>query len=670
MRSVTFAGVMLFICAVSLYANISYNLPCKNVTVKEGIAGTVFEGSAVYGEPGQPQLPVYTAAFLIPPDAELNSVTFSISGLAEEILSGEYAVAPAPPPVSQDGEWWPPERNIIDRKDVAVYSRDAFFPNDYIGNVKVGKLYCYNVVHVSVYLSKYNPVTKKLIQMKKGELVLNFSKDPAYSSSGNASYKIPVNIKKKVRNLVVNYNEVADAYNSDFTFTPRSKYVIMTTEDIQTSSGKLGALIESKEQKGYDVEVVLRSVWGGTSSNMRLWLQNNYQSMGIEYVLIIGDPHPTSGDVPMKVVSYSQGSSPTDFYFSQLSGSYESDGDAEVDVGRIPVFDNNINQLDAILDKCIAYENKDVQDIQWRTNALLIACPLDDQTPGSGLFEDIKSEFVNPGGWNNYRIYDDNYGSPDETNCSYATVGTAWNNNRFGLIQWMTHGTSTLATSVMNTSNSAQLTDEYNPIVFMGSCTNADPETSNNLSFAVMKSSAIASVAATGNSYYYIGQTEFENKTTIQGFVYEFARGMIVDSLGAGSALNQVKSRGNPNELWVNYCVFILFGCPDIGVYTHGEPTPINNGIITPKKTFDIKLYNNTIHFQIPGFPNSKKYNVQIDLFNAQGKLIENLLNEKIGAGRYSIRINTINKKLPTGLYLCRIKTGTLIRTIKLNVKS
>ena len=668
MRRCIISGIILCFSTISLFAAVSVNLPCESVVVKQGISSTVFEGAEVYGKPGQPQLPVYKCAVLIPPDADLSTISFSVSNLAEETLEGKYTVQPASPPVSINGEWWPEERNIVDRKDVAVYSTNEFFPKSYINNVNVGKLRCYTIAKVTVSLARYNPVTGQVRQMKNGTLTVNYAKDPAYNAARNASFKVPVNVKKKVRNLVVNYNEVAGTYDADFNFTNRSKYVIMTTSDVQDASTKLDAFIASKENRGFDVEVVLKSTWGGTADNMRLWLQNNYQSMGIEYVLIIGCPHMTAGDVPMKEVTYDQGSAGSDFYFAQLSGDFEDDGIAEVDLGRIPIYNDKIDELDAILEKCTAHENEDPQNIDWRTNALLIADPLDDETPGSFMFETIKETFYDPSGWTYYRIYDDNTGNPDQSNTSMSNTVSAWNGDKFGFIQYVCHGNPTLAANILNQSAIRDLTDEYNPLVFQGTCCNGKPTEPLNIGFQVLKQSAVGVLTATENSYYYIGQTEFENGTSIQAYEYELAQAMVVDSLGAGSALMQVKSRGDKYDLWVNFCVFNLYGCPDLGVYTHAGSTPVINETVTFEKPFDIKYYNNSIHFQVP--ENGKtKNNVLIDLFNAQGKLIKNLLNKKTGAGSHVVRLNNSEMKLTAGLYLCRVKMGDFTKTISVVIK-
>ncbi|MHA1601783.1 MAG: C25 family cysteine peptidase, partial [Promethearchaeota archaeon] len=78
--------------------------------------------------------------------------------------------------------------------------------------------------------------------------------------------------------------------------------------------------------------------------NIRNWLQNHYVSDSIEYVLLIGDPDPddeTSSsdsvrDLPMLMCwprhaatdSYEE--SPTDYFYADLTGNWDSEGDIQV----------------------------------------------------------------------------------------------------------------------------------------------------------------------------------------------------------------------------------------------------------------------------------------------------------------------------------------------------
>ena len=133
----------------------------------------------------------------------------------------------------------------------------------------------------------------------------------------------------------------------------------------------------------------------GTAEKIRQWLINNYQAMGLKYVLLIGNPDPDDpssssdsvGDVPMKMcwprsIESSYKESPTDYFYADLTGNWDLDGDGyfgefgtaygdpdcdrgdggvdflnEVYVGRIPVYTGGGAQLDSVLSKIIAYGN-------------------------------------------------------------------------------------------------------------------------------------------------------------------------------------------------------------------------------------------------------------------------------------------------------------------------
>jgi hypothetical protein len=108
---------------------------------------------------------------------------------------------------------------------------------------------------------------------------------------------------------------------------------------------------------------------------------------------------------------------PSNFYFADISGATwdEKDGNAEVHVGRIPVYNNDVTTLDKIIDKIIVYESKPANAIAWRTHTLLCEKPFDNKTQGSALFEAMRTKYFDPMKWTYYRIYDDNNATPDES---------------------------------------------------------------------------------------------------------------------------------------------------------------------------------------------------------------------------------------------------------------
>jgi len=84
-------------------------------------------------------------------------------------------------------------------------------------------------------------------------------------------------------------------------------YSIVTTTAIQRNSSKLAKFVAHKQSLGFDVQVVTEVDFGGgvgdaAAKNIRRWLQEHYISYNIKYVLLVGNPNPDNGEIPMKMV--------------------------------------------------------------------------------------------------------------------------------------------------------------------------------------------------------------------------------------------------------------------------------------------------------------------------------------------------------------------------------
>jgi hypothetical protein len=587
---------LLFLILISfvfvLHADISISVPEKGVAIKVVNGYAKFINNTLYGEPGCPVLPSKSYSFLVPPDADLSSVSFEIQGLTEKSLEGAFNVKPARPPMSVDGPVWPENRNIVNGKNVDIYSSNTYYPDNYIQDVTVSQMRCYKIVRVRVYFSKYNPGSGKLKRITGGNLVVKVARN---SNNVEAKYKIPMKFKKLARKLVINYHDMAPSYNSTFSFTEKTSYIIMTESSIKSGSQNLEALKQSKTDHGFEASIITEDTWGGgtgntASENMREWLQDNYEEMAIEYVLLIGNPNTSSSKVPM--YNSDTRARPTDFYYSELTGPWKDDLIAEVGASRIPVYNDDMTTLDKILQRVIDYENAPPSEIDWRKFCFIAEKPYDDQTPGYPLFEEIKTKFLDPNDWDNYRIYDMTNGDPDESDCNETAVKNAWKELKHGLMLWMTHGSTSSASSIMKSTTMATFSDEYPTIVMMGSCSNATISNSGNLSYTALKHAAIGSIGGTGTTWYGDAQVDnFDNTSTTQGMLYHFAEG-ISDSLGAGDALNFAISICTDKKWWINLYGYVLFGCPDVGVFSCKDETSVNDIVITQKLTIIQNLVN------------------------------------------------------------------------------
>ncbi|NLW32127.1 MAG: hypothetical protein GXY77_11810 [Fibrobacter sp.] len=591
----------------------------------------VFGKYAVHGKTGEPMLPMQSIKILLPPFADLNSLKAKITDSTIKDIDGKWEIAPTPPavPSSSANKIHSDDSNIVNGLDMDIYSKDKFFPESFIRYTLSGHMRLWKVVEVIISPYQFNPVTKQLRMLESANIVLTFDEKTKDASIPGSSIFID-NISEKwgsmFKDSFINFEDIAPEYRSNYK-EPKSGndsgissdslpgYAIITTDQIVNMSNKLSDFISSKQNLGYNVYIVTESDWGGSTGdiaaeNLRSWLQSNYIPKNIEHVLLIGNPNPDTGNVPMKMTwprySYSTyREAPTDMYYAELTGNWDLNNDniygdyhndyglggaerfCDLYLGRIPVY-NGINNLDHILSKIIAYENAPINDIQWRRRALLPMKPMDSSTPSYQLGENIKDLILTPkGDWNSYRIYEENYGLipvPESTPCTYDNVKNGWNLSPTGITAWLTHGSQTSASSVMNNTYAAMLNDTFPSLTFQASCLNSYPENPANLSYTLLVNGAVGTVGATRVSWYYIGQSDFTNSPSIGGMAYAYVNNMITDEFASGEALNNLKSSINPTSasMWMNWLVFNLYGDPSVSLYMGSqEPQdPCDNPIM------------------------------------------------------------------------------------------
>ena len=130
---------------------------------------------------------------------------------------------------------------------------------------------------------------------------------------------------------------------------PVYDYVIVTTNKILANSERLHNFVHLKELEGHSVKVITETDFQGLTGQppnerpekIRQWLIDNYVTMGIKYVLLIGDPDPKNqfdsgdpvGDIPMKMFwpfyqEWGGRDYPADYFYADLTGNWDLDGDS------------------------------------------------------------------------------------------------------------------------------------------------------------------------------------------------------------------------------------------------------------------------------------------------------------------------------------------------------
>lgn len=372
---------------------------------------------------------------------------------------------------------------------------------------------------------------------------------------------------------------------------------------------------------------------------LRAWLQG-LGAQAPDYLLIIGDPRVTSGPFPMKQTwprtpgsvgynpigaancGFTQISVPTDYYYAELDGDWDLNGnglygefgehdattstpgdfgpggverDHEIVVGRIPFYGDSSNPttfathiatLDQILAKTIAYQSALLAEIDWRRSVLVAA------EGGNRLHygEAIRDDLLLPNDLASYRVYDSAtcvaagncnpplVDLPDADTCSIPNVQAGWGSFQPGVVTWLTHGGGWGAVAVMNSSTAASLDDTHPAITFQASCLNSLPTNTNNVSYAMLKNGAVATVGATAISHgpgSTVDLTSDAHRAGNAGMGYGFTERVAVDGLSVGEALMNVK-RDVPLYgrcwYWQNMLTFNLYGDPEVGLYSHRWP--------------------------------------------------------------------------------------------------
>ena len=614
LRSFSWALLFFIISAASAWeitteSSDGFTVMLPDLTVEMKTVGdkVYFEKTDFAGLPGQPGVPAKAISILLPPNVDPNNVTVSLVDVKYETITGAWDVAPAPPyMINENQAIWPQNLTIVDGRDIFTYGNNAFFPATSLGKMSIGRMRQWQIASVQLFPYQYNPVSKELRRLIDGKLKVAFKRSVIARMSSSRD-RVGEALAEEVRKRVINFAELAPEYLGNYKMSnvtsEQGRYVIVTTQNILANSRQLSAFVQAKQQRGFTVDVVTETTWGGgigdmAAERLRSWLANNYEALQIRYVLLVGNTDPQYGDVPMKMCyprnnetyypNYRE--APTDLYYAELTGNWDLDGDGmygeypddvgvggadcnyEVIVGRIPFY-GSYEDLDHILAKTIRYDNA---TIYWRRNVLMAMEPSDEITPGYHLGEEIKSKVLLPAGYSYHRVYEENYGifpPPETTPCTVDSVSRAWNAADYGAVFWWTHGSTQSATDVMNTYYAKTLKDDRPVFTFQCSCNNAYPEYPENLAYSLLKNGAVSTVAATRVSWYQPGPQLFEGSSSNAGLTFRYARGIITDALPAGDAFYQALS-GTAiwgNAWWMNCLVFNIYGDPSVGLTIGGK---------------------------------------------------------------------------------------------------
>lgn len=281
------------------------------------------EGFSSTFDPGKPQLPLAVRELELPAAAVPGSVELEIVEERSRTLDGSFRIGPAPAALGL------PEAgtaaDAAPEADPSVYGRDELYP----------------AAFVTVAATSQRP------RPGGGQAVVaRVAFTPLRHNPRSGSLLLAEEVRVRLRYLLAAAPEAAEAATPA---AASARYVVVTTRAIRDASRALRSFVNHKARYGYTLKVVTEDDFdglvgpypNGRAERIREWLKRNYQSLGIEYVLLIGNPEPDDpmysrdhvGDIPMKQVWHDLAGGlfwwgdATDAYYADLTGNWDTDGD-------------------------------------------------------------------------------------------------------------------------------------------------------------------------------------------------------------------------------------------------------------------------------------------------------------------------------------------------------
>jgi hypothetical protein len=206
----------------------------------------------------------------------------------------------------------------------------------------------------------------------------------------------------------------------------RKELAVVTTDELAMASTQLWRLLDFRAAEGFEVHLFTEADWDhpvaqgpdGVPFRIRAFLADRYADDPGAYLLLIGDPDPEHGDLPM-VQSHPMESLyhwyedwlaelfeeiPTDWFYADLDSTWDCDDDGrlaeypddrdctdwtpELIVGRLPVYDGDVEAMDHLIARLLARDLE--SDTAYRLNPLLPGALFGVQgtsAPGGGDYE-------------------------------------------------------------------------------------------------------------------------------------------------------------------------------------------------------------------------------------------------------------------------------------------
>ena len=347
----------------SLRAVFSYgSIESIEVSTERGTFSEIaIEGTYASGEIGTPELPASHQLLAVPfgatPRVDVINYTTTDYRLSDY---GIGTILPHQPSVRKDQN--PDEVEFVYNAEAYQTRSLASAPE---ASIEVqGTMRGIRIGSLVINPVSYNPASNTLRVFNDIEVEINFD-----GADRAETERMLLNTYSPYFDIVYkqmfNYRQIMDVYTDHPDLMAYPVHMIVITPENYISA--LQPWINWKIQKGFDVNVVTTAQAGGNYNAIQSYVQNLYntgvsQGATPTFLILVGDtgqiPGKTSGTATQKV---------TDLYY----GSVDNDYFPDMFYSRMSA--ENTNQVTAIVNKILQYEQYSMPDPSYLSNVTLIA---------------------------------------------------------------------------------------------------------------------------------------------------------------------------------------------------------------------------------------------------------------------------------------------------------
>jgi hypothetical protein len=397
----------------ALIVSYTFQTPAVSQTTIAGETYSVLTTptATLSGNPGEPDLPIYSARILLPYNEDMQAV--SVTPGPETVL-GAFNVLP----VDQAHPLLPGHENDtpVAEKNASIYSADQNFPSSFFTTTGAYFFRGYQILVLELHPVQYNPITQKTVFYTDFQVTVTTKP----SSAPSPLYRGGID-EEAAREMIDN-PAILDTYpHIEYSPVPQYELLILTTNALKDA---FIPLKNAHDARGVPTVIkTLFDVGGRTTDDIRNYIRTAYQNWGINYVLLGGDNDvvPAQNLYAEVNVGATTDSFPSDLFYACLDGPYNYDGDskwgephdganggdvdliAEVYVGRACV--GNVQEVNNFVNKTITYMNYNSTE-PFLNTFLMAGEKLDNVTWGDDSMDNLIQTAIPPNTYTIHKLYD------------------------------------------------------------------------------------------------------------------------------------------------------------------------------------------------------------------------------------------------------------------------